>query len=84
MEQAGEIQFPCLLFFGSRREKLEGKKNPRWTEAVLLLLQMLEEGSGAEHTAPAPPSSCNTDWKPHITFPHDLFYAFLAFFVVKN
>lgn len=26
MEQAGEIQFPCLLFFGSKREKLEGKK----------------------------------------------------------
>lgn len=34
--QAGESEFPCILFFGSRREKLEGKINKmsRGVEAV--------------------------------------------------
>lgn len=41
MKQAGETEFPCLLFFGSKREKLERKKLKMngGMEAVLLLLR---------------------------------------------
>lgn len=61
--QAGETEFLCLLFFSSKREKLEGKKNEMngGMEAALLLLQKLKECSSAGQTAPAPPSSCNAD-----------------------
>lgn len=57
-----KLSFHASSFLAvEERSWKEKTKMNRGTEAVLLLLQKLEEGSSAEQTAPAPPSSCNTD-----------------------